>query len=186
MATRRSPQENRVSVPTSRSTYFLRKYPLRHASLSTRRAFTPPDECLSFEFSASRPVLVPLQPNLRRLPTRFMTLHKGGRGRALRNLVPAPQVNFAVGTKRKRVVSGNENVYYASARSGQLTGRFKRQRSTSSKDNSSDEVVCSGASEMEIDDKGEYGWEASDHTDAEVDGMDNCELWRPLFHVDNN
>ncbi|KAF9484664.1 hypothetical protein BDN70DRAFT_797394 [Pholiota conissans] len=71
---------------------------------------------------ANRPVLVPLQPNLRRLPSRTHLIGKDSSNQLMRD-----SSHVITGSKRKRVVSSNENAHT----NGRLTrgsGSQKRAR----------------------------------------------------------
>jgi hypothetical protein len=92
--------------------------------------------------SESRPVLAPLQFNLRRLPSRL----------ALSETVVMRVSNGSdhvkVGAKRKRVVSGNENTRNVSRGSRNSLNAFKRRRPSFQPEESSDEGTGTA---MEID-----------------------------------
>ncbi|KZT71371.1 hypothetical protein DAEQUDRAFT_127866 [Daedalea quercina L-15889] len=107
---------------------------------------------------SARQVLVPVQFNLRRLPSRSFSEKD-----SMRHEVDTYHRSLA-GTKRKRVVSGTENT--TSGR-GSRAGRVKRRKATH--DSSEDEVT----SGMDIDDQSR--WEASDNSDEEqdLDSSDN-------------
>ena len=96
-----------------------------------------------------RPVLVPLQPNLRRLPSRILLARKD-------NGLPQPMRDTShviiAGSKRKRVVSSNENTH-THGRPVCDSGR-KRLRSSSTAKYyrlSSSEESGSQASGMDVD-----------------------------------
>lgn len=98
---------------------------------------------------AERPVLVPLQPNLRRLPSRIHLSQKQG----ISDQSMRESSHVITGSKRKRVVSSNENAHNH-GRPTRGSGRLKRLRvghasnfyQTSTSDESQSE-----ASEMEVD-----------------------------------
>ena len=101
---------------------------------------------------SSRQVLVPVQFNLRRLPSRSF-----GEKDSMRHEIDTYQRTLA-GTKRKRVVSGAENT--ASGR-GSRASRVKRRKATHG--SSDDEVTSS----MDVDSNAH--WEASDNSEGEED-----------------
>ncbi|KAF4576652.1 hypothetical protein EYR40_000899 [Pleurotus pulmonarius] len=126
-----------------------RRYPCRR-SPPQKRASAHPAPSYDTAFHEVRPVLVPLHPNLRRLPSRLlnnekedMTRYENGHSEVL------------AGSKRKRVVSRNENA------NGSSRGSLKRLRSVSSsfQEDSSEEEEHSA---MEID-----RWSESHDTETE-------------------
>ncbi|KAI0636513.1 hypothetical protein C8Q77DRAFT_1188904 [Trametes polyzona] len=109
--------------------------------------------------SSSRPVLVPLHFNLRRLPSRILsdrkdTMRESGNG-----------YDVSIGMKRKRVVSGSENTAVKGARS---VSRAKRRKAMP---DSSDEEHASG---MDVDEHD--GWDRSDNSEGE-DGIDSSDSY---------
>lgn len=106
----------------------------------------------------SRPVLVPLQSNLRRLPSRVYTNQKG----ALEMHI-GRQADPCVGSKRKRVAGSNENAQN-SGRPTRGSGVLKRLRSSYERRREfiSDE---SDASSMDIDSAAP--WSISRNSDSE-------------------
>jgi hypothetical protein len=159
-----------------------RKYTLRRSASSRRRplalvnrlhhpisnshgsgASTPPSST-----DTPRPVLVPLHPNLRRLPSRLLLAQKDVMRDTSRSL------GVQAGTKRKRVASSNENAH-ASGRPTRGSGRLKRLRSASSQMYTSDEGETSS---MEVDTHN--SWVPSDYSDEEEDNVDSCQ-YESLF-----
>ncbi|KAF9000925.1 hypothetical protein BDZ89DRAFT_1082154 [Hymenopellis radicata] len=147
MANRRSsPQTSTASSPPlARKKYPLRRSPPARKRGGNSRAVstaTHPPARASISSPESRPVLVPLQPNLRRLPSRTTLAHKGDSDMRV-------DADAKVGTKRKRVATTNENSV-GGGRTTRGAGRPKRLKRNSGQrmDYTSDE---SDASEMEID-----------------------------------
>src|SRR5216684_4266191 len=109
---------------------------------SLRNVKNPSSASTSPSSSESRPVLGPLQFNLRRLPSRL----------ALTETVVMRVSNGSdhvqVGAKRKRVVSGNENTHSVSRGSRNGLNAFKRRRPSLRREESSDEGTGTA---MEID-----------------------------------
>lgn len=83
-------------------------------------------------------------------------------------------VDVPVGSKRKRVASGNENAYF-SARSTRSGMGFKRQRSTTDTDETSEDEDTSGQSTMDLDEQKDFGWVVSHDLDSE-NPLDHCKL----------
>jgi mitogen-activated protein kinase kinase kinase 13 len=168
--------QRRPSTP-SNSPSAHRKYTLRRFTGSRKRAFALVDHLHhsspnSHALSASdppllndrlRPVLVPLHPNLRRLPSRIFLSQKGAMRDAVQN------VSVKAGTKRKRVVSSNENTH-TGGRPTRGWGRCKRMRSSSHRRCQSDDDETSS---MNIDTPSSYS--LSDISDAEDDEEDDAE-----------
>lgn len=150
--------KQKVHSATHTTVLTRRKLNSRRGPLSRRRVFTLPHNYphsrVSVASSASpvspRAVLVPLQFNLRRLPSRTFSYS-----------VPQEEMHDVVGSKRKRVPSGSENT--------QTNGRGSRLQTKRRREalDSSDE----GSSEMEVDEHS-Y-WELSDNSDNEG-AMDSC------------
>jgi hypothetical protein len=125
---------------------------LRHPSSSHRRVFTllrslrnvnlPISASTSPSSSESRHVLAPLQFNLRRLPSRLALADKG----VMR--VSCGSDHVKVGAKRKRAVSGNENMNNVSRGSRYGANVFKRRRSSLQHGETSDEEAGTA---MEVD-----------------------------------
>ncbi|EMD38101.1 hypothetical protein CERSUDRAFT_113236 [Gelatoporia subvermispora B] len=167
MAQRR-PHHRISSVPDT-AILTRRKIQSRRGAASRRRVFTlsnkyvqsAPDShgsvASSSPHSSPRPVLVPLQFNLRRLPSRSLLSREGSMRDA------SGTYDVPVGSKRKRVASGNENA--ASGRGSRASSRVKRRRAMQE---SSDEGT---SSEMEVDKK---TWELSDNSGDE-DALDSSE-----------
>lgn len=166
MAQQRRPA-HRVSSGIDNSLLTRRKLQSRRGPSSRRRVFTiansfpqlPSSSHASVASSgststSSRAVLVPLQFNLRRLPSRLLVEPKDD----MRDVVQ-------VGSKRKRVVSGTENTL-ANGRGSRTGHRAKRRRAMQ---NSTDEDDLSS---MDVDDR----WEIPDSEDDE-DGSDSCESY---------
>ncbi|KAG5221160.1 transporter [Salix suchowensis] len=144
MAQRRS--QHRGSHTTALDS---RRYPYRR-SPPQKRASAHPAPSYDTAFYEVRPVLVPLHPNLRRLPSRLLNSEKEDMTRCERG--PS---DVLAGSKRKRVVSRNENVNSSSR------GSLKRLRSVSSNfhEDSSEEEEHSA---MEVD-----RWSESHDTETE-------------------
>ncbi|OCH88811.1 hypothetical protein OBBRIDRAFT_820005 [Obba rivulosa] len=167
MAQRRS--HHRISSAPDTAILTRRKIQSRRGAASRRRVFTlsskyvqpAPDShgsvASSSPHESPRPVLVPLQFNLRRLPSRSLLSREGSMRDA------SGTCDVPVGSKRKRVASGNENT--VSGRGSRAGGRVKRRRAVQE---SSDEETLS---EMDVDKK---TWEFSDNSDDE-DALDSSE-----------
>ena len=145
-----------------------RKYALRHSAkriLLGGSADSHAKHVATATTTASRPVLVPLQFNLRRLPSRSR-LMAPLRSRDSGNNIPT---NIQVGSKRKRI---NENSYISS-RNVRAVGRFKRQRS---QNDSSDEDSLHGRITMDVDEIEENpaSW-SSDLSETEEPLIGDCE-----------
>lgn len=112
---RRSPSSSLSSPPAARKKYSLRRPTTRASSHALRPSASPPPDY--------RPVLVPLHPNLRRLPFRHSACKDSDKDLAMRD---SDQV-VKVGVKRKRVAGTNENAL-ASAPKTRGSSRRKRLR----------------------------------------------------------
>ncbi|KAH7920137.1 hypothetical protein BV22DRAFT_1040182 [Leucogyrophana mollusca] len=170
MAQRRSP--HRVSSAPAHHNLARRKYSLRHSSAAKRAlAFvnrfqrstsnshaSGASSPSSSETLALRPILATLQPNLRRLPSRQYLLQKD----SMRDV--SQDADVLVGSKRKRVLSMNENAH-TGGRPTRGAGKPKRQKSIALEDLSSDDD--DETSSMEIDPSSR--WNASDDSDAQSD-----------------
>ena len=143
-----------------------RKLQARRASKSRRRLLSLAEPYLRSDNHShasgssppsSRPVLVPLHFNLRRLPSRIFSddkdeMRDAGNG-----------YDVSIGMKRKRVVSGSENT--SSMRGARSTSRAKRRKAMS---DSSEEDHASG---MDVDEQG--SWDQSDNSDDDG-ALDSC------------
>ncbi|KAF7363704.1 Protein kinase domain-containing protein [Mycena sanguinolenta] len=138
---------NRRTPPTRHDTHD-RKYHLRRSPTSHRlvRLESTP------ELGRHRPVLVPLHTNLRRRPARSQDEEK---------LQDDPMPPAALGSKRKRVPSANENAH-AGGRPTRGSGRLKRLRSEPYEMSEAGE-----ASEMDVDAPASTRWSASPSDDDE-------------------
>jgi len=172
MAQRRSP--NRVSSTSASSPLERKKYLLRRPPTSRRRAIAlqlststnSHASHASISTADLRPVLVPLHPNLRRLPSRILLAKKD----IVMRDASHSQLGVSIGSKRKRVVSSNENAH-TGGRPTRGSGRLKRLRSASSRqqDYPSDESEGETSS-MEVDTPAR--WSASDDSDSEGEKVD--------------
>jgi mitogen-activated protein kinase kinase kinase 13 len=114
--------------------------------------------------SESRPVLAPLQFNLRRLPSRLAVAE------TVVMRVSSGSDHVKVGAKRKRVVSGNENTHSVSRGSRNGLNAFKRRRPSLPHDESSDEGT--GAA-MQVDTR--MRCSDSEHSsDGDASDWDSC------------
>lgn len=166
MANRRSPARKPLSNPTPRyGSLARRKYQLRHSPRSRKQVLlkeTDFSHAYVANSPASRPVLVPLHLNLRRLPSRIMAIARG-RDASITN-------DVKTGMKRKRIASVNENT--VPSRSARAMGRFKRQRSQNT---SSDDDTNLGRSEMDIDEEQSASW-MSDASEMGEQVLDDCKF----------
>lgn len=109
-------------------------------------------------------MLVPLHPNLRRLPSRLVLAQKDEEMRDLSR----PNFSVQVGSKRKRVASSNENAH-VNGRPSRVNGRrLKRLKSSSSSrmDYTSDE---GSSSSMDVDSVPPWSSSLETEVDAEED-----------------
>ncbi|KAI8982825.1 hypothetical protein BD414DRAFT_419360 [Trametes punicea] len=167
MAQRRS--NHRTASLPSTAIVVRRKFHARRATKARRRVLSLADPYLQSDHSShasgssppssSRPVLVPLHFNLRRLPSRILSNRKDSMRDA------GNGYDLSIGMKRKRVVSGSENS--SSARGARSTSRAKRRKAMS---DSSDEEHANG---MDIDEQD--NWDHSDNSDDDgaLDSSDN-------------
>jgi len=109
---------------------------------SLRNVKNPSSASTSPSSSESRPVLAPLQFNLRRLPSRIALEE------TVVMRVSSGSDHVKVGAKRKRVVSGNENTHSVSRGSRNGLNAFKRRRPSLQHEESSDEGT---GTVMEVD-----------------------------------
>lgn len=142
---RRSPQHR---APSSSISFPLktRRNTLRRLA-TTRIPSEVPSELVHSPIpQAHRPVLVALQPNLRRLPSR-LPQKNDGLNKRMRD-----SSHVITGSKRKRVVSGNENAHIH-GRPTRGSGRLKRLRTNVATNHppSNSEESQSEASGMEVD-----------------------------------
>ncbi|KAK0211030.1 hypothetical protein DFS33DRAFT_1407069 [Desarmillaria ectypa] len=166
MAHRRPSPQTVNSSSVSSPPLARKKYPLRPSPSSRRRNnHLHLDPSIghkplrgSTSSTESRPVLVPLQPNLRRLPSRVFTSHKGAP-----DMHVGSQTEPCIGSKRKRVASSNENAQNG-GRPTRGSGVLKRLKSSSGRQRefTSDE---SDTSSMEIDSAAP--WSSSRNSDSE-------------------
>lgn len=174
MATRRSANSQSASSPNSRyGSLSRRQYPLRHSSRTQKHVLLKQDSAShdlhQLNHVASRPVLVPLHPNLRRLPSRLnMAISR-------ERVVDDDRDDGAkVGGKRKRIASVNENTYLYSRNTRTAAGRFKRMRSMADSADTSDDGMITHASGMDVDEEQDYKWPGSDGSDGENGTHSNC------------
>ncbi|KAI0256887.1 hypothetical protein BJV78DRAFT_1167683 [Lactifluus subvellereus] len=183
-------QSAATTTTTATSAHSQNYSKLRHSSSSHRRVFSllrslrnvnlPSSASTSPSSSESRPVLAPLQFNLRRLPSRLALADK------VVMRVSSGSDHVKVGAKRKRVVSGNENLHNVSRGSRHGANSFKRRRSSIQHEETSDDDV---ATAMEVDthtrcpdsDNSSDG-DASDW-DSSVDYFVNQAPTRELFRL---
>ena len=143
---------------------------LRRPTTTTAKtdSLTSPSSLLS---SNHRPVLVPLQPNLRRLPSRILLAQKDNGFQLMRDSSHV----ITTGSKRKRVVSSNENAH-THGRPARGAGCLKRLRSSSNTKYyrlSASEESGSQASEMDIDIPAQLS--ASDDSEIDQEQRENSE-----------
>ncbi|KAF8197574.1 hypothetical protein BJ912DRAFT_953883 [Pholiota molesta] len=122
------------------------------------------------------PVLVPLQPNLRRLPSRVNLT-----GKDVSNQLMRDPGHVITGSKRKRVVSSNENAHMH-GRPTRGSGSKKRARTDAESQSDGSEMDVDGNSVQEMDsDTSEEEGEEEEVEHEEND--DSCTLSR-LLKVD--
>ncbi|KAJ7583003.1 hypothetical protein C8J56DRAFT_1028895 [Mycena floridula] len=162
MAQRRASPQTSVSSPVVRKKYPLRRSPpYRRGPSSASVNF---DSSRSTAAPDSRPVLVPLHTNLRRLPSRMLLAQKdseiNGTGRQ--------HFTAQTGGKRKRVPSANENNAHHDGRDTRGSNRAKRFKTSvdSRMEYSSDEDQ---GSSMDIDAASQSSSRDSDVEEEEVD-----------------
>ncbi|PPQ73594.1 hypothetical protein CVT26_010492 [Gymnopilus dilepis] len=158
--TRRSPQHrapsSSISSPSATRRNTLRRSGGRLASHASSQFVTSPLP------KAHRPVLVPLHPNLRRLPSRVHLGQKEGYEQLMRD-----SSHVTTGSKRKRVESSNENAH-APGIATRGTGRKRLRTAVQQvfyRDDSQSEL-----SEMEVDTTSAL---SSDSEDSEGSGDEN-------------
>ncbi|CAA7271468.1 unnamed protein product [Cyclocybe aegerita] len=168
---RRSPQYRAPSSSISSPSTTRRNLRKRAPPRSPTRI---PDEFISSPLPLRhRPVLVPLHPNLRRLPSRIYVAEKDQDSDQLMR----ESSHVITGSKRKRVVSTNENAH-THGRPTRGSGRLKRIK-TSVTTNARYHAVTSEesqseASEMEVDLVSNLS-PGSDDSDVEVEGEEGGE-----------
>jgi hypothetical protein len=142
--------------PSQSSSYTIQtdgtaSYPRRRAATSSlsRTPSTRSRDSSSSVEQQPRSALATLPGNLRRLPSRNRLYGSVPMGRTLPHVSHGVEDAIKVGSKRKRIVSGNEN--QSSGRVASHASRVKRQRSEDSSRYGSDEDQ-SITSEMDVDD----------------------------------
>lgn len=154
MAYHHHSRETSASSPLARRKYPLRRSPphrrlIPSASIGPRVATGDP-----------RPVLVPLHPNLRRLPSRLTFQEK------IDEMYNPPQ-HIQIGSKRKRVFSTNENSN-GHGRPTRGDGRPKRLKTVSGRRTEySSDSDTSAASGMDIDSANEQSDECIENDTEE-------------------
>ncbi|KAH9846082.1 hypothetical protein C2E23DRAFT_789657 [Lenzites betulinus] len=152
-----------TAILSRRKLHSRRANHARRRVLSLAEPYLEPDQSshasASSPPSSSRPVLVPLHFNLRRLPSRVLSDRK----ESMRDAGNGYDVS--IGMKRKRVVSGSENA--STSRGARTVSRAKRRKAMP---DSSDEEHASG---MDVDEQGR--WNQSDNSEDEevLDSSDN-------------
>ncbi|KAH7889602.1 hypothetical protein F5I97DRAFT_1845653 [Phlebopus sp. FC_14] len=176
MAQRRS--SHRVSSSSASSDTPTRKYSLRRSAVATRAfAFVNRFQRPTFhshapgasapsssDTAAVRPILAALQPNLRRLPSRQYPLQKG----SMRDV--SQSMDVPVGSKRKRVMSVNENAH-ANGRPTRGSGKPKRHKPIPVQDLHSDDE--DGLSSMDVDAQDRWGDSDASHPDSDEGSSDD-------------
>ncbi|KAF8643787.1 hypothetical protein AX16_008806 [Volvariella volvacea WC 439] len=152
---RRSPQKQAPISSVSSPSAHRKKYPSRRSPPNRKRSTVSPRSPCSTSHAPHasissppdlRPVLVPLHPNLRRLPSRLGLFEKENRMRE------TSTATTQVGVKRKRVTSAHENPHGRPTRGASKYKRLKGE-SRSRQEYSSDEDEDST---MEIDSTGHW------------------------------
>ena len=163
--------KQKIHSATHTTVLTRRKINSRRGPISRRRVFAIshnyPHSRVSVASSASpdsaRAVLVPLQFNLRRRPSR--TFSQSPPKEEMHNVVQ-------VGSKRKRIGNANENGHIHT-RSSRATGKFKRQRSLN--DSSEEDVSSRHIMDVDDGDKNSQDW-SSDLSDGEDGLLGDCKL----------
>lgn len=139
--------------------YPTRKYRLRNSPPSRSRPRQTSKQVQATTPPSSRGVLLPLQPNLRRLPSRL----------ALFTATIMPSLDFVqLGVKRKRVTSTNENAHAQ----GRSLRKAKRRRGYKDQD--------SEKSDMDVDDEDNATWLPTDEDDEDDGKNYTCIFLRLL------
>lgn len=163
---RRSPQHrppsSSISSPSTTRRSTLRRSGGRLTSHASSQFISSPPQ-------AHRPVLVPLHPNLRRLPSR---VHLAQKDEGFKQLM-RDSSHVITGSKRKRVESSNENAHtHGMATRG--SGR-KRLRTTVPttyyRDDSQSEL-----SDMEVDTASVQNSDSGDSDASGDENYDSCKL----------
>ena len=148
----------------------------RHQASSHRRVFSllrslrnvnlPSSASTSPSSEESRPVLAPLQFNLRRLPSRLALANE------LVMRVSSGSDHVKVGAKRKRLVSGSENTHTFPRGSRTGSNGFKRRKSSPQCEETSDDELVAA---MEVDTHTRC--QSSDvSSDEDASDWDSCTL----------
>ena len=175
MAQRRGSHSRLQSNATANTTAHTHSYskPRHHSSshrgvLSLLRSLRdvnhPSSASPSPSSSESRPVLAPLQFNLRRLPSRLALAE------TVVMRVSSGSDHVKVGAKRKRAVSGNENTHNISRGSRNGLNAFKRRRPYLQPEESSDEGT---GTSMEIDTRVRCP-DSESSSDGDASDWDSC------------
>lgn len=176
--TRRSPHHRAPSSSLSSPSLIRKKYSLRRATTRTSSHAPPLPSISSPVPQDHRPVLVPLHPNLRRLPSRPFVNKDSDKDIVMRD----PDQVIHIGAKRKRVASTNENAL-ANGRPMRGMPRRKRLRTASmarryveynSDDTDMDAGTASGPSSTTTEFREESGEEGSrtEEEEEEEEGED--------------
>ena len=169
-------QSNATTTTTKTSALPHTHSKSRHQPSSHRRVFSllrslrnvnlPSSASTSPSSSESRPVLAPLQFNLRRLPSRLALANE------VVMRVSSGSEHVKAGAKRKRVVSGTENTNNFSRATRNGPNGFKRRKSSPRYDETSDDEV---ATAMEVDTHARC--QSSDvSSDEDASDWDSCTL----------
>jgi mitogen-activated protein kinase kinase kinase 13 len=178
MAQRRGSHSRLQSNTTANTTAHSHNYSKsRHHSSSHRGVFSllrslrdashPSSASTSPSSSESRPVLAPLQFNLRRLPSRIALTE------TVVMRVSSGSDHVKVGAKRKRAVSGNENTHNVSRGSRNGLSAFKRRRPSLQHEESSDEGTGTA---MEIDNHVRCP-DSEGSSDGDASDWDSCTFY---------
>jgi mitogen-activated protein kinase kinase kinase 13 len=175
MAQRRGSHSRLQSNPTANNTAHTHNYsktrhhPSSHRGVLTlfrslRNVKNPSSASTSPSSSESRPVLAPLQFNLRRLPSRLALAE------TVVMRVSSGSDHVKVGAKRKRVASGNENTHSVSRGSRNGLNAFKRRRPSLQHEESSDEGT---GTTMEVDTRMRCS-DSERSSDGDASDWDSC------------
>ena len=169
MAHARRSQQHRAPSSSISSPFHRRN--LRRPTTTTASSDTQTSLSSSGPLNHNRPVLVPLQPNLRRLPSRILLARKD-------NGLPQPMRDTShviiAGSKRKRVALSNENAHtHGRPVCDSARKRLRSSSTTKYYRLSSSEESGSQASGMDVDTPAQLS--TSDDSEIDQEQEENSE-----------